>query len=164
MYALGKIYYHPPSDCHPAIIDTILFAPFPGDPTSRNYTNGVPGCPHPTNCCTRHCLFSRDTWKWSHRVLINSARLHMWRNEDINNCVRYIPLSPFLAFYWLSLSNSCRMDKLSNRWKNVPLPTRHTQVIVIGTCLESTLKDRLCIDVQSLNLPWHCSVFGTRGH
>ena len=61
IYALGKIYYPPPSDCHPAIIDAILFAPFPGDPMSRNYTNGVPDCPHPTNCCTRHCLFSRDT-------------------------------------------------------------------------------------------------------
>lgn len=45
------------------------------------------------------------------------------------------------------------MDKLSNRWKNVPLPTCHTQVIVIGACLESTPEDRLCIDVRSLNLP-----------
>ena len=45
------------------------------------------------------------------------------------------------------------MDKLSNRWKNVPLLTCHTQVIVIGTCLESTLEDRLCIDIRSLNLP-----------
>jgi hypothetical protein len=35
----------------------------------------------------------------------------------------------------------------------VPLPTCHTQVIVIGACLKSTPEDCLCIDVQSLNLP-----------
>ncbi|KAH9998674.1 hypothetical protein BJV77DRAFT_959648 [Russula vinacea] len=48
---------------------------------------------------------------------------------------------------------TCRIDKPSTRWKNVPTPSRNSQVIVIGICLENTPEDRLCVDVRSLNLP-----------
>ena len=42
VWILGKIYYPPPGDCQPAVIDAVEFGVLPGDPSSATYIAGMP--------------------------------------------------------------------------------------------------------------------------
>ena len=46
-YLIGKAYYPPPGDCRPVVIETVEFAPIPGDPSSPAYADNVPDFPYP---------------------------------------------------------------------------------------------------------------------
>ena len=44
---VGKIYYPPPGDCQPAVIDAVEFGSLPGDPSSATYVGGMPNFRQP---------------------------------------------------------------------------------------------------------------------
>ena len=46
-YLIGKAYYPPPGDCRPVVIETVEFAPIPGDPSSPAYADNVPDFLYP---------------------------------------------------------------------------------------------------------------------
>ena len=47
VWILGKIYYPPPGDCQPAVIEAIESGALPGDPSSPTYVNGMPNFRQP---------------------------------------------------------------------------------------------------------------------
>ena len=46
-HLIGKAYYPPLGDCRPVIIETVVFAPFPGDLSSPAYAENLPDFPFP---------------------------------------------------------------------------------------------------------------------
>ena len=45
-HLIGKAYYPPLGDCRPVIIETVIFVPFPGDPSSPAYAENLPNFPY----------------------------------------------------------------------------------------------------------------------
>lgn len=148
-FILGKVFYPPPADCRPAIIDAIDLAPFPGDPSNRNYMKNIPNFRHPaiTAQGTVSAPETLDNGQVEFLLTVQDYVGGSLKTSTITSVSIHRVLS------LLTMPSSCRIDKPSTRWKNVPTPSRNSQVIVIGICLENTPEDRLCVDVRSLNLP-----------
>ncbi|KAF8468479.1 hypothetical protein DFH94DRAFT_638501 [Russula ochroleuca] len=47
VFAIGKVFYPPPGDPRPVIIDTLEIAPLPGSPSSDTYIDSMPNFRHP---------------------------------------------------------------------------------------------------------------------
>ncbi|KAH9983687.1 hypothetical protein BJV77DRAFT_1072686 [Russula vinacea] len=133
-HLIGKAYYPPPGDCRPVIIETVVFAPFPGDPSSPAYAENLPNFPFPAVSAIGIVSSVPTTTDDGKVDFLVTAQDYVRGGMKMSTVI-------------------CRLDKTLPRWKNVPAPAWLTQVAIITLCCENTPDDRLCVTVNSLNLP-----------
>jgi hypothetical protein len=150
-FVIAKAFVPPGTVAGNILLEAIHIAPVPGDPGSPKYENCVPHFQFPAGFV--HGTVAGESEGDPNSVVTFPVSVSDYvRGSTMQTtltCVSFLPRLFFTHF----LRCSWRMDKTSPRWKNVPTPTRNTQITLLGTCFLITPEKNLCVDLDSINLP-----------
>ena len=135
----------------PILLDALETEVFPGDPIDPDYLTRVPltKCPK---------IFANGVVSDSDQSSTDCVvTFLLTASEFVRNSVKQTTLLytfPFFDLHAITLirMHSCRLDKGSKRWKNVPAPARNAQISVMGKCFDLMPNGLLSIDLLNVGL------------
>ena len=147
----AKLYVPCMNPPQPILLDALETEVFPGDPSDEDYLARIPVTKSPT-------IFANGVVSDSNQSSTDSiVTFLLTASEFVRNSLKQTTLLyPFTFCAVLSITlthvNSCRLDKASKRWKNVPAPARSAQISVMGKCFDLMPNGLLSIDLLNIGL------------